>query len=171
MNETQVIAAICAGDVEQYANLVERYQTGLIIHCDRYLHSRSDAEDIAQQAFIKAYAKLSEFNPERAHFSTWLYRIATNLVIDHLRIQKHSIPTEDMELFGVNDSIPYDEVLLQELRDTVRSLQPPEQRHAIEAYYWDGKSYLEIAENMGVPINTIKSWLRRGKAQLREKLS
>lgn len=171
MNESEVIAAVCAGDIDQYAYLVERYQTGLIIHCDRYLNNRSDAEDVAQQAFIKAYDKLAGFDRKRAHFSTWLYRIATNLAIDELRKQGRSIPSEDIELLEPDLTTLSYEPLLQELRDAILVLQPPEQRKVIEAYYWHGKSYAEIADAMGVPLNTIKSWLRRAKLQLRKKLA
>lgn len=171
MNEPAVIAAVCAGDSEQYAYLVERYQTGLIIHCDRLLNNRSEAEDVAQQAFIRAYEKLAEFNPKRAHFSTWLYRIATNLAIDQLRRQNRSVPTEDMELHSTDMPSASYEATLNELREAVLALQPPEQRRAIEAYYWQGKSYEAIADEMGAPINTVKSWLRRAKAQLRKQLS
>ena len=55
MNEPNVIAAVLAGDIEAYAQLVERYHVGLIIHCDRIVNDRAEAEDIAQRAFIKAF--------------------------------------------------------------------------------------------------------------------
>ena len=60
---------------------------------------------------------------------------------------------------------------IREVRRAVLDLMPPEQRRVIEAFYWDGKSYQTIADEMGVPINTVKSWMHRAKQQLRSKLS
>jgi RNA polymerase sigma factor (sigma-70 family) len=59
----------------------------------------------------------------------------------------------------------------EEMRRAVESLVPPEYRRVIEAYYWDGKSYQEIAEAEGVPLNTTRTWIRRAKLQLKEKMS
>ncbi len=173
MDETEIIVAIRAGDTEQYAELIERYQAGLLIHLDRMLNDRMEAEDITQQAFIRAYEKLDDFDEQRARFSTWLYKIAKNLAIDSLRVRHRSVPTE-MEtvetLAPVYLTSEKDE-LAAETRAAVLKLMPPEHRQAIEAYYWQGKSYQAIAEDMDVPMNTVKSWLRRAKKQLREELA
>lgn len=173
MNETNIITAVCAGDIDQYAELVEKYQAGLILHCERMTGDRDEAEDIAQKAFLKAYQKLETFDVERARFSTWLYKIATNMAIDLLRTNKRTIPTE-MEtietLAPVYMTMEKSE-LIDEMRAAVLSLTSAEHRQAVEAYYWQGKSYLEIAAEMDVSINTVKSWLRRAKQQLRKDLS
>lgn len=173
MDETAIITAVRAGDVDQYTELVDRYQAGLIIHCDRMLRDRAEAEDIAQKAFIKAYEKLPVFDPSRSRFSTWLYKIATNMAIDSLRASNRSVPTmvEDIEsLTPVYMTVEKNE-LMGEMRAAILALVPPEHRHAIEAYYWHGKSCQIIAEEMNVPVSTVKSWLRRAKKQLREALS
>lgn len=99
MNEREIIQEINAGDTDQYGLLVERYQVGLIIQCDRLVGDRDEAEDIAQKAFIKAYEKLLDFDSDKARYSTWLYRIATNMALDLLKAQKRAVPT-DMELKG-----------------------------------------------------------------------
>lgn len=171
MNESKVIAAICGGQVDQFAELVERYQVGLIIYCERILGDRDDAEDVAQKAFIKAYQQLPTFDVARGRFSTWLYRIATNMAIDHLRRHKRRYPSEDIETLDPTVPDVLQEEMLREVRDAVLALMPPEQRRVIEAYYWEGKSCQAIADQMGVPVNTVKSWLRRAKVQLRGKLS
>ncbi len=173
MDETAIITAVRAGDVDQYTELVDRYQAGLIIHCDHMLRDRAEAEDIAQKAFIKAYEKLSVFDSSRSRFSTWLYKIATNMAIDSLRSSNRSVPTmvEDIEsLTPVYMTVEKDE-LMSEMRAAILALVPPEHRRAIEAYYWQGKNCQVIAEDMNVPVSTVKSWLRRAKRQLREALS
>jgi RNA polymerase sigma-70 factor, ECF subfamily len=171
MNETKIITAVLAGDTDAYAALVERYQIGLIIHCDQITGTRADAEDIAQKAFIKAFEQLPRFDPTRAHFSTWLYRIATNLALDLLRARRPTVSLEDVELPAPPDLSLFKAETAHETRQAVAELPNPNYRRVIEAYYWEGKSYAEIAQELNVPINTIKSWFRRAKDQLKEKLS
>jgi RNA polymerase sigma-70 factor, ECF subfamily len=171
MNETQIICAVLEGDIQAYANLVERYQVGLIIHCDHIVHDRAEAEDIAQKAFIKAYEKLPTFNPHKARFSTWLYRIATNLAIDTLRSHRSYVSLDKLELPAPPDPSIFEAETAAETRQAVAALPSANHRRVIEAYYWEGQSYQEIATDMNVSINTIKSWLHRAKEQLRDKLS
>jgi RNA polymerase sigma-70 factor (ECF subfamily) len=173
MNEIKIIEQVCAGDLELYGRLIERYRVGLIIHCDRLLGDREEAEDIAQRAFIKAYEKLDDFDGKKARYSTWLYRIATNMALDRLKAQKRVVPAdmEDIEGAGALDAALMHDETIREVRTAVLKLMPPEQRRAIEAFYWDGKSYQAIADEMGVSINTVKSWIRRAKQQLRSDLS
>jgi RNA polymerase sigma-70 factor (ECF subfamily) len=171
MNESNIINAVCGGEINQYADLVERYHIGLTIYCERLLKDRDDAEDIVQKSFIKAYEKLPLFDPEKARFSTWLYKIAYNEAIDYLRKTKRIKSVNDIET--IEPTIPdvAQEELIREVRSAVLALVPPEHRRAIEAYYWEGKSYQAIADEMNVPINTVKSWLRRAKLQLKGTLS
>lgn len=171
MDELQTIQAVKDGSTDRYADLVERYQIGLIIYCERLLGDRSEAEDIAQAAFIKAYNNLGGFKPDKARFSTWLYKIARNEAIDFLRKHRRVQATDEVEGLEPSTLDLLDEELKREVRDAVLALVPPEQRRAVEAYYWEGKSYQDIADEMHVPINTIKSWLHRAKNQLRKALA
>ncbi len=170
-NETQTIEDIVAG-ADRYAELVERYHVGLIIHCERIVRDRDDAEDIAQEAFMKVYLQLKTYNSDKSRFSTWLYKIATNLALDHLRKNKRTMTVEDVESL-VEATMPtyMEDEERAEMRRAVESLVPPEYRRVIEAYYWDGKSYQEIAEAEGIPLNTLRTWIRRAKLQLKEKIS
>jgi RNA polymerase sigma-70 factor, ECF subfamily len=172
MNEETAIQRICAGDTNAYEQLVSRYHVGLIIHCERLVGNRETAEDIAQEAFIKAFNSLRDFNPAKSRFSTWLYKIATNKAIDYLRAAKRTIPVEDIELVASEAAPDYEaEETKREVRDAVTKLQPPTHRQVIEAYYWQGQSYEQIAHSLKVPINTVRTWLRRAKQQLRSDLS
>lgn len=169
--ETKLISAVVNG-ADRYEELVRRYHVGLIIHCDRIVKDRDQAEDMAQEAFIKAYLNLKNFDSSKSRFSTWLYRIATNLCIDYLRKENKKVNVEDIEELA-EASMPTHESDEQkaEIRSSVESLMPPEYRQVIEAYYWNGKSYQEIAEELDKPINTIRTWISRAKNELRKELS
>jgi len=171
MNETEVIKDILAG-ADRYEELVKRYHVGLIIHCDAYVHDRAAAEDIAQEAFIAAYRNLQTFDTERSRFSTWLYRIARNLAIDYLRRENRYIQVDDIESVAAATLPAFlEEEQKQEVRVAVQNLMPPEYSQVVRAYYWEGKSYQQIASDMQVPLNTVRTWLRRAKLQLQGQLS
>ena len=171
MQEAELIAEIKNG-IDRYAELVQRYHVGLIIHCEQLVGDRDEAEDIAQEAFVKAYIQLKNFDPRRARFSTWLYRIASNLAIDYLRKNKRHIIVDDIEMVAeVSMPVYLEEEQKQEVRAAVAKLRPPEYRQVIEAYYWDGKNYSEIANDLHIPLNTLRTWMRRAKLRLREELS
>lgn len=172
MDENTAIHRVCQGDADAYRPLVERYQTGLIIHCERLVGSRSDAEDIAQESFVRAYDKLAEFDTKRARFSTWLYRIATNKAIDHLRKSRRTVDYEDLDRL-VDEAVPPSMELDEKeaLRTAVDTLHPPKFSAIIKAYYWEGKSYQQIASAHNTTTGTVDTWMRRAKQQLKEKLS
>lgn len=170
MNETTHIQQVLAGDSSAFRPLVERYQTGLIIHCENLLKDRALGEDIAQESFLKAYQMLDSFDTEKARFSTWLYKIATNKCIDELRKQKKKLPLNNSdEISSESTSVLYDDEI-ELLRKAVEVLEPPEYSKAIKAYYWEGKTYEQIAHELGTNSKTIGVWLHRAKAQLKEAL-
>jgi RNA polymerase sigma-70 factor, ECF subfamily len=171
MDEAEIIAATIS-DTDRYEELVERYHTGLIIHCERLIGNRDDAEDIAQESFVKAYFNLQQFDPARARYSTWLYKIATNLAIDYLRSRQHQVKVDDIESVAeLTMPVHLEEEEKREVREAVRKLRPVEYRQVIEAYYWQGKCYQQIADDTHVPLNTVRTWIRRAKIQLKESLS
>ncbi|MEO5950016.1 MAG: RNA polymerase sigma factor [Candidatus Saccharimonadales bacterium] len=171
MEEKDCIAQILLGDTERYRELVERYQTGLIIHCENILKDRQDGEDIAQEAFIKAYKKLYGFEANKASFSTWLYRIATNLCIDSLRKNKRKVHVKDIE-FHLEAMLPkhIEQEEIDHIRKIVTELEPPKYAEIVKAYFWEGKSYRELAESYDTNTSTISTWMSRAKLQLKEKL-
>lgn len=172
MNKEQAyIKQVLAGDASAYRHLVERYQTGLIIHCENIVKNRDDAEDIAQEAFIKAYYELARFRGGKARFSTWLYKIASNLCIDWMRKNKRQVDVDDIEAYmeaSLPSHIKDDESV--QLRKAIDALEPPKYGEVIKAYFWEGKSYQVIAKEYGTTTGTIGTWLTRAKAQLKEKL-
>ena len=172
MQEKTIIQKILAGDSESYRLLVERYQTGLIIHCENIMKDRADGEDIAQDAFIKAFRSLGRFSDEKAQFSTWLYHIATNLCIDQLRKSKKRVSIKNIEPYLESVQPAYEEVEERDfLQKMIETLEPPKYAALIKAYFWEGKSYSELAKEYDTTTGTIGTWMSRAKLQLKGKLS
>ncbi len=172
MDEQIYIQRVLAGDKQGFQPLVERYHRGLVIHCDQLLHDYQEAEDTAQDAFCQAYLKLADYEPDKARFSTWLYRIATNKALDRLRKTHRYVTVDEIELIAEKTmpcEIEYDEK--ESLHKAVLELTPPEYRKVVEAYFWEGKSYAAIARELSVPQATVGTWMRRAKLQLRKELS
>jgi RNA polymerase sigma-70 factor, ECF subfamily len=169
-NEPELIALSLDGDEGAYATLIDRYKEGLYRHCFRFTHNEDDAEDIAQEAFIEAYVHLDQFD-SRFQFSTWLYKIATNLALMRLR-KHHDVRMDEDELDRILSDLPGAEefVFYQELHEAVNQL-PMQYRTVVSMHYWQGKSYSEIASSMGTSVGSIKGWMSRAKKQLREVLS
>jgi len=168
--EHELIAHILDGNDEAYAALIDRYKQGLYHHCFNILHDEDTAEDVAQEAFIEAFVHLDRFNPQY-RFSTWLYKIATNLALMRLR-KRRDIRMDEDELDRVMSTLPETEqlALYRELHDAVDGLQQP-YRTVVSMHYWHGKSYGEIASSMGTSIGSVKGWMSRAKKQLKEVLS
>lgn len=169
--EADYIQQVLAGDTDSYRHLVERYHVGLIIHCEQLLRDRREAEDIAQEAFIQAYEKLAAFDISKGRFSTWLYRIATNKCLDMLRRRHRQLAVEDIELIAeatMPTHMEDDEA--RTLRAAVLELTPPQYRRIIEAYFWEGKSYQEIADELDMTVSNVGVSMGRAKAKLKETL-
>lgn len=171
-NEKHIIQHVINGHTDQYRLLIERYQTGLIIHCENIIKDRQDAEDIAQESFIKAFDMLPSYDSSKANFSTWLYRIATNKAIDYLRKNKRVIAVDDPEQYADEHAeVELFDDEIQALRSAVDALKPPEYAQVIKAYFWEGKSYQAIADELDITTNTVGTWMRRAKANLKEVLA
>jgi len=172
IDEKDCVTHILQGNTEAYRELVDRYQTGLIIHCENILKNRQEGEDVAQEAFIKAYQHLKNFSAEKATFSTWLYRIATNLCIDTLRKNKRRVHIKDIES-RLEATLPQhiEAEEIEHIRMLVKNLEPPKYAAIITAYFWEGKSYQEIADAHHTTTGTIGTWMSRAKLQLRKELA
>lgn len=169
-NEPELIARILDGDEDAYASLIDRYKEGLYRHCFKFMHDENEAEDVAHEAFIEAFIHLDRYNSQ-FRFSTWLYKIATNIALMRLRKQQDRLLYDD-ELNRVLNDSPGNETLAlyQELHDAVDDL-PDRYRTVVSMHYWQGKSYSDIANQMGTSVGSIKGWMSRAKKILKEVLS
>jgi RNA polymerase sigma-70 factor (ECF subfamily) len=141
--------------------------------CLRILNDRSEAEDVLQEVYVTVWRKAGTFDPGRASPITWLVAIARNRSIDRLRssaVSRRSEPIESAE--DVRDDAPgaIDVVLQTEQHVRLKiCLGELEERHAkaVRSAFLDGVTYEQLAERMGVPLGTMKSWIRRGLLKLR----
>lgn len=168
--EHELIVRILDGDEQSYGILIDRYKEGLYRHCFRFTRDEDAAEDITQRAFIQAYVKLDNFDCIHA-FSTWLYKIATNIALGELR-KKHPLPLDDTLLATLASNYAGTErqAIYGELYRAIEQL-PENQRQVIKLHYFKGKKYKQIAKEMNVTQGSIKGWAHRAKKQLREMLS
>lgn len=182
--EKAIIERCKRGDLGAFNELVKKYEKQVYNFAYRLTGNYDDANDIAQEAFLRVYNAIGSFRGD-ASFTTWLFRITTNVFLDErkrARAHPHTSLDEHVELEEsrvsrqIEDSAPTPDVVMegkergQILQDAIRSL-PEYQRTVVTLYHTQQKSYEEIAEIMDQPIGTVKSRLNRARLALKEKLS
>lgn len=176
------IKQVLKGDQNAFSEIVELYKDKVYQLAYRMLGNRHEAEDIAQEAFLRAYINIHSYNPNRK-FSTWLYRIATNLSIDRIRKKKPDYyldaevaGTEGLNMYSqipADTTLPEDELESMELQETIQNeiLKLPEKyRSVIVLKYIEELSLKEISEILDLPVGTVKTRIHRGREALRNQL-
>lgn len=184
-SDAALVERALENDLAAFEQLVSRYQTKIVSYATRMLGNQDDGEDVAQEVFIKAYRSLESFRGASS-FSTWLYRIATNLCIDRVRKRKRS----PQEAYSLDEPLDKDEerggrdlpdttaepmrnVERDELRQQVRltvAEMPEKLRSVLLMCDIQGMSYEDIAESLQCPIGTVKSRLFHARADLARRL-
>ncbi|BBB60735.1 MULTISPECIES: RNA polymerase sigma factor RpoE [unclassified Undibacterium] len=178
-----LVERVQRGDKKAFELLVSKYQRKLMRLVSRLVYDHAEAEDVVQEAFIKAYRALPNFRGESA-FYTWLYRIGVNTAKNHLVTQGRRAPTstesdvDEAESFvdadGLRDiNTPESLLASKQIAETVNSAMstlPEELRNAITLREIEGLSYDEIAEVMLCPIGTVRSRIFRAREAIAEKL-
>lgn len=172
VDERDLVRRSCAGDLDAFENLVRMHQDRIYNVAYRITGNHEDANDAAQDAFVRAYQGLSRFR-QGAAFSTWLYRIATNAALDLVRRRPAPAAIElTADYPGAGD--PGAEVHRREVnrrvQDAVGHL-PAEYRAVVVLRDLQGLAYDEIARILQVPIGTVRSRLSRGREALRAQLT
>lgn len=167
MHDRIAIQATLEGNAEAYRALVERYHVGLIRYVFGLIGDVETAHDLAQDAFVSAYQKLRQYNSKQA-FAPWLYQIARNLAYQDMKYHAAWAPFESQTDDG-DEPLP-DEISRQIVSEKIRIAMTrlrPEWRSVIQLYYWEDKTYEEIADLLDVSDSTVQGWLSRAKAALR----
>jgi RNA polymerase sigma-70 factor (ECF subfamily) len=178
LSDEELLRRLKRGDSTAFAVLVDQYK-GLVLNLVSRMSGNVDStEDLAQEVFLRVWKGVPTFRGE-SKLSTWIYRIALNLCIAEgktARGRAQFMPLDDPGLASqpqlqVEEESSYaaEVVLKQRMRDLIPKM-PEKYRIAITLYYLKDLSYLEIGEIMDVPMGTVKSYLFRGKAWLREQL-
>lgn len=181
--DQQLVERVQRGDKHAFDLLVSKYQRKLGRLISRFVRDPAEAEDVTQEAFIKAYRALSGFRGESA-FYTWLYRIGINTAKNYLLANKRRAPTstpfdaEDAESFedaGLlhEVSTPENELMSKQVVNVVQaSLQqlPEDLRNALTLREIEGLSYEEIASVMNCPVGTVRSRIFRAREAVAENL-
>jgi RNA polymerase sigma factor (sigma-70 family) len=173
-NDFQLVLKAKEGSQKAYADLMQRYKDSIYFMSLKMVNNKEDAMDITVETFAKAFEKLDKYQPEYA-FSTWLFRVATNNCIDFLRKKKLNTVSidnmidddDDRPMQIKSDTLNPEESSIkkqqsEELKLLIESL-PPRYRNLLTLRYFDELSYEEIAQQLDLPLGTVKAQLFRAK--------
>jgi RNA polymerase sigma-70 factor (ECF subfamily) len=183
LTDQEVVARARAGEERAYRDLVRRYERPLFSLIYRMVRDRELAEDLAQETFVKAMNALDSYRPE-FKFSSWIFKIANNAAIDHLRRREldtlslegspHASTPDAIEAtalqIGDRGETPLDVVEAKELGGEIEQAIArlrPEYRSCILLRHVEGRAYEEIAEILDLPLGTVKTYIHRARNELR----
>ena len=176
--DTELVRQTLAGDQAAFEQLVERYQGRLFALTRNYTRNAVEIEDIVQDTFLKAFRRLDSFD-HRSSFYTWIYRIATNTILDVLKRRGRSPvqAVEDPELVGeagpVDMPAPSARLEHAEVAEVTRAVLdelPDIFKSVLVMREFHGLAYQEIADTLGISIGTVESRLFRARARFKDKL-
>lgn len=178
----KIILEVKKGNQEAFAELMDLYKDKVYHIVYRMLGNVHESQDVAQEAFLRAFTNIDSFDIDRK-FSTWLFRIATNLAIDRIRKKKPDFHLEDQvagtedltyySQFSTDEELPEDQVVQLEMQEWIQEqimLLPPKYRSAIILKYLEDLSLKEISEILHLPVATVKTRIHRGREALRKRL-
>jgi RNA polymerase sigma-70 factor, ECF subfamily len=185
--DQEVVSLARHGQDAAYRELVRRYERPVFSLVYRMVRDRELAEDLAQETFVKALNAIESYRPE-FKFSSWIFKIANNAAIDHLRRREldtlsldgspHAETPEAIEAtalqIGDRQETALEEVEARELGgeiETAISRLRPEYRSCILLRHVEGRAYEEIAEILGLPLGTVKTYIHRARNELRLSLA
>ncbi|MBN1659526.1 MAG: sigma-70 family RNA polymerase sigma factor [Anaerolineae bacterium] len=182
LQDADIVESVLGGDTNGYARLVDAYSERIINYLARMTGNRYEAEDLAQETFIRAYYALETYKPEYK-FSTWLFRIAHNQCINYLKKRSRLVHVDDFRneddkpAWVISDDSPGSDPMyvaaqheLQVVVQAAISELAPVYRTVVILRHVHGLSYQEIAKVVDVPIGTVKSRLGRARSQLADRL-
>jgi RNA polymerase sigma-70 factor (ECF subfamily) len=183
MADNEIVKEIQRGNPETFKQFVDHFHHQVLNTCYGFVHHKEDAEDIAQEVFLEVYQSIANFR-EEAQLSTWIYRIAVTKSLDFLRKQKRQkrfgyirnilgLENQVEQVPAPQSANPQTTLENQErariLQQAVNSLAE-NQKIAITLHNYEGFSYQEIADIMGVSVSAVESLIHRAKTSLQKKL-
>lgn len=176
-SDNEILSSVLRGDQQAYAEIVKRYQNFVFTIALRYTPNREDAEEIAQDCFVKAYRSLADFRGD-SKFTTWLYTIVTTTCLTFLRKKKlevHSLDNEKVFEMAENQDSGMDANQVEQksrvsMVNRAIALLSPDDAQIITLFYKGEQSLEEIAQIMHLEANTVKVRLHRARQRLKEKM-
>lgn len=171
-DDQRLMLSIASGNQQAFTELASRYLNQIIQFAYRYVGSRSDAEDVAQEALIRIWKHAVSWEPQGFSLKSWLYRITYNLCIDEIRKRK---PVSELKYDGqaVASEQPESEVYNQQKDSIVNKALgelPERQRTAINLCVYQALSNQDAADTMGITVEALESLLARGRRNLKKSL-
>ena len=169
--ESHIIKEILDGKTEQYEYFLDSYGQQVFVLVDRIVSCQEDAEELTQDVFLKAFQQLSSFKAESS-FSTWIYRIATNLAISAVRKKRNDVLRLDDSVFANLSDTQVDEALEDDSEEQMERLQQAmnqleaDERALITLYYLEEKPLAEVAFILGMTEGNAKVKLHRIRKKL-----
>ena len=172
LSDEAAVNAVRAGNRDAFRVLVERYSRGVFRLGYRMTGNEQDAEDVVQEAFLRAFKQLNRYE-SRSSFGTWLYRIAANYSLDLIRSRKNSDPVEDVVLPepGAGPDRLYTSARVQETLDAALAALTQQERTAFVLRHYEGLSIEEISGTLGINNNAAKHSVFRAVQKLRKALA
>lgn len=167
-DEHEIVRRAAAGDEDAFRMLMDRHRPHALALALRITRSRADAEDVVQQAFVRAWHALDRFRFDSA-FGTWLHRIVARRALDRAsRLKLFRSREDDLDDVQTLTIEPHrDVILIRRLEQLLRRLTAA-QRAVVTLHYWHEATVSEIATTLGMPENTVKTHLSRARAALRD---
>lgn len=186
VSDHELVTRAQQGSEKAYRELLGRYQRPVFSIIYRMIRDREQAEDLAQETFVRVFNNIDRYDP-RYKFSSWIFKIATNLTIDWIRRKeldtvsidgsRNAVTAEQIEATSITiastDETPEELLEAKELGEEIEgaiSKLRPEYKAAILLRHVEGREYQEIAEILSLPLGTVKTYIHRGRNELRDQL-
>ncbi len=174
LSDEQLVEIIRKNNQEQYSEIIRRYNQKLTHYLRKFIYDPDELEDVLQVVFIKVYKNLYGFNINKK-FSSWIYRIAHNEALNHLKkYSKERISLDEVEYMIIDEKIDIGgDVDKKILKDSVEKLLKnikKKYQEPLILFYFEQKSYEEISDILRIPTSTVGTLISRGKKMIKEEL-
>jgi RNA polymerase sigma-70 factor (ECF subfamily) len=171
IDEHQLVAWLHNRNQQVMSVLYDRYSAALFGVIKKVVTDEAAAEDLLQEVFLKIWRAGTQYNADKGRLFTWMMQVARNAAIDHIRSKRHreSIQTDELDVHTVVNeqvSTPVDHIGLKEVVATLK----PEQQEVLDLLYFGGLTQEQAAEELGIPLGTVKTRARTAVQQLRKLL-
>ena len=178
--DAHLVERCLKGDEKAFAELLDKYKAPVFSICYRMVRNSTDADDLAQEAFIRTFNVLDRYDPSYP-FSSWLFRITSNLCIDFLRKEKGGMISLDKPIDGAEGEIPRElpskdakpdrmmetKEMMMALEEAITTL-PEHYRVIVILRHQEQLAYEEISENLGIPLGTVKARIHRARNMIKD---